>query len=96
MTKIAVYSIAKNEEQFVERWYNSAKNADHLFMLDTGSSDNTVKIAKELGINVEIQSFDPWRFDIAQNAALNALPKDIDMCVALDMDLMDQDFLELS
>ena len=86
MVKIAVYSIAKNEEQFVERWYNSAKDADQLFILDTGSTDNTVKIAKDLGVNVEIQSFDPWRFDVARNSALEMIPEDIDMCIALDMD----------
>lgn len=86
MVKIAVYTIAKNEQQFVERWYNSAKDADYLFILDTGSTDDTVKFAKDLGINIEIQPFDPWRFDVARNAALNALPEDIDMCIALDMD----------
>lgn len=86
MVKIAVYTIAKNEQQFVERWYNSAKDADYLLILDTGSTDNTVKFARDLGVKVEIQSFDPWRFDVARNAALNALPEDIDMCIALDMD----------
>jgi hypothetical protein len=28
----------------------------------------------------------PWRFDDARNAALSAIPKDIDYCIALDMD----------
>jgi len=83
---IAVYTIAKNEEQFVESWYNSAKDADYLFILDTGSTDSTVEKARELGIHVEVQSFDPWRFDHARNAALDFLPDNIDMCIALDMD----------
>jgi glycosyltransferase involved in cell wall biosynthesis len=86
VVKIAVYAIAKNEEQFVERWYNSAKDADYLFILDTGSTDNTVKIAKDLGINVEIQSFDSWRFDVARNSSLEMIPQDTSMCIALDMD----------
>ena len=86
MVKVAVYTIAKNEERFVERWHGSAKDADYLFILDTGSSDNTVKNARDLGINVDTQSFDPWRFDYARNAALNFLPNDIDYCIALDMD----------
>jgi glycosyltransferase involved in cell wall biosynthesis len=86
VAKIAVYTIAKNEEDFVERWYKSAKDADYLFILDTGSIDNTVNIAKDLGANVKVQSFDPWRFDYARNAALEYLPEDIDMCIALDMD----------
>jgi glycosyltransferase involved in cell wall biosynthesis len=86
MVKIAVYTIAKNEEQFVNRWHNSAKDADYLFILDTGSTDKTVEIARDLGINVKVQSFDPWRFDHARNAALDFLPDNIDMCIALDMD----------
>lgn len=86
MTKIAVYTIALNEEQFVERWYESAKEADYLLIADTGSTDKTVKIAKKLGINVIQVKISPWRFDDARNASLAALPEDIDYCVALDMD----------
>jgi len=83
---IAIYTIAKNEEQFVKRWYDSARDADYLFILDTGSTDNTVQIAKQLGINVEVEVVDPWRFDVARNKALDNLPSDINYCIALDMD----------
>ena len=84
--KIAVYTIALNEEQFVDSWFESAKEADYLLIADTGSTDNTIKRAKKLGINVVSISISPWRFDDARNASLAALPSDIDMCVALDMD----------
>lgn len=84
--KIAVYTIAKNEEQFVERWYNSAKNADYLLIVDTGSSDNTITAAKNLGINVVSINVNPFRFDDARNVSLSLLPPDIDYCIALDMD----------
>jgi glycosyltransferase involved in cell wall biosynthesis len=84
--KIAVYSIALNESQFVERWYNSAKDADYLLIADTGSTDNTYEIAKSLGINVYKISINPWRFDDARNAALSLIPSDIDYCISLDMD----------
>jgi len=84
--KVAVYAIALNEEQFVKRWYESAKEADYLLIADTGSTDNTVAIAKELGINVVDISVAPWRFDDARNASLSAIPNDIDYCIALDMD----------
>ena len=84
--KIAVYTIAKNEEQFVERWAESSKDADYRFILDTGSSDNTTAIAASLGVEVAIASVSPWRFDDARNAALALLPSDIDFCIALDMD----------
>jgi glycosyltransferase involved in cell wall biosynthesis len=84
--KIAVYTIALNEEKFVERWYESAKEADYLLIADTGSTDKTKRIAKKLGIKVIDISINPWRFDDARNAALASLPADIDMCVSLDMD----------
>jgi glycosyltransferase involved in cell wall biosynthesis len=84
--KIAVYTIAKNESQFVERWFESAKEADYLLIADTGSTDGTVELANKLGINTISITINPWRFDDARNASLAALPADIDMCVALDMD----------
>jgi glycosyltransferase involved in cell wall biosynthesis len=84
--KIAVYSIALNEEQFVEQWYQSAKEADYLLIADTGSSDRTVELAKSLGINVVEISIKPWRFDDARNASLAVIPSDIDYCIALDLD----------
>lgn len=84
--KVAIYTIALNEEQFVERWYESAKDADYLLIADTGSTDKTVELAQKLGINVITVKVIPWRFDDARNAALAALPADIDMCISLDMD----------
>lgn len=84
--KVAVYSIALNEVQFVKKWYESAKDADYLLIADTGSTDATVELAKSLGINVINIAVKPWRFDDARNASLAALPLDIDYCIALDMD----------
>jgi len=84
--KVAIYTIALNEEQFVRRWHESAKDADYLLIADTGSIDGTVDLAKRLGINVVSIKISPWRFDDARNAALALIPEDIDMCISLDMD----------
>ena len=84
--KIAVYTIALNEEKHVQRWYESAKDADYLLIADTGSTDKTKRIAKKLGIQVIDISVKPFRFDDARNAALAFLPTDIDYCVSMDMD----------
>ena len=84
--KIAVYTIALNEEQFVESWHRSAKDADYLLIADTGSTDSTVEKARALGINVASITVKPWRFDDARNASLALVPADIDICISLDMD----------
>ncbi len=84
--KVAVYTIALNEQQFVERWAKSASDADYLLIADTGSKDKTKSVAKKHGVKVIDLSVSPWRFDDARNAALSSLPADIDYCIALDMD----------
>lgn len=84
--KIAVYAIAKNEATFVERFCASAKDADMILMADTGSTDATVEIAKRCGAIVHDICISPWRFDLARNAALALVPRDIDVCISLDLD----------
>lgn len=84
--KVAVYSIAKNESLHVERWANSASDADGIFLTDTGSTDNTVALAKTLGIETSVISISPWRFDDARNASLAQIPNDFDFCICLDLD----------
>lgn len=84
--KIAVYAISKNEEMFVERFCNSAKDADLILIADTGSTDKTVQLAKKCGAVVNPITITPWRFDDARNAALAMIPRDIDVCVSLDLD----------
>ena len=84
--KIAIYTISKNEEKHVERWYNSTKEADYHVIADTGSTDRTVEIARGLGITVIPIHIFPFRFDDARNASLAVVPKDADYCIALDMD----------
>lgn len=84
--KICVYAISKNEEMFVRRFCESAKPADMILIADTGSTDNTVALAKECGAYVPEINISPWRFDDARNAALALIPKDVDICVSLDLD----------
>lgn len=84
--KIAVYAISKNEEQFVERFCKSAADADLIMIADTGSTDRTVELSRECGAVVHDIYISPWRFDLARNAALALIPKDIDVCISLDLD----------
>jgi tetratricopeptide (TPR) repeat protein len=84
--RVAVYTIAKNEAQFVDRWAESCRDADYRLILDTGSTDGTQELADDLDITVIDAVVRPWRFDDARNAALALLPEDIDYCISLDMD----------
>lgn len=84
--KICVYAISKNEENFVLRWVNSMKEADEIYVLDTGSTDNTVKTLQELGVNVTQKIISPWRFDTARNESLKLVPNDTDICICTDLD----------
>lgn len=85
--KIAVSAISKNEAQFVERFCASARDADLILIADTGSTDDTAKIAKEQPKTVVHDiCISPWRFDLARDAALALLPRDIDVVISLDLD----------
>lgn len=84
--KICVYAISKNEEKYVSRWVKSMKEADEIYVLDTGSTDNTVNKLQELGVNVTQKIITPWRFDIARNESLKLVPVDTDICVCTDLD----------
>lgn len=85
--KVAVYAIAKNEAHNVKRWLAHVKDADGIFVLDTGSSDNTVELLREGGANVTIWPVHKeFRFDSARNAAMDLIPDDYDLCISLDFD----------
>lgn len=84
--KIVVYAISLNEEKFAARFCEAARDADLIFVADTGSTDKTVQILEDCGATVAHISIQPWRFDDARNAALAMLPADFDVCVSLDLD----------
>lgn len=84
--RICVYAISKNEYQFVQTFCDSAKDADLILIADTGSTDGTAEKALECGAMVRDICITPWRFDDARNAALALIPRDIDICISLDLD----------
>ena len=84
--RVCVYAICKNEEKFVKRWYRSMSEADEIVVLDTGSTDGTVPLLRELGATVYCETIDPWRFDTARNHALAHVPEETDICVSTDLD----------
>jgi glycosyltransferase involved in cell wall biosynthesis len=82
-----VSTIAKNEEKFVERWTKAAIDADLLVITDTGSTDETVTLARDCGVSVHEAIVRPWRFDQARNVGLALLPDwDDAFVITVDMD----------
>lgn len=86
--KVSVYAICKNEEQNILKWYDSMKEADEIIVLDTGSTDNTIKLIKKNCPKIKLfqDRITPWRFDVARNKSLALVPEDTDICVCTDID----------
>lgn len=84
--QICVYAICKNEESFVDRWMDSMKEADHVVVTDTGSTDQTVEKLRVRGAEVFLENIRPWRFDEARNRSLAHVPVDAMICVCTDLD----------
>jgi len=84
--KVCVYAICKNESKFIERWVKSMSEADAIYVLDTGSTDNSMELFKKLGVHAKSEVINPWRFDVARNKSLDMVPLDTDICVCTDLD----------
>ena len=84
--KIYVYAICKNEEKNIDEWVESMGEADDIFVLDTGSTDRSLKKLKEYGVHVKKEKIRPWRFDEARNKSLKMVPNDGDLYICTDLD----------
>jgi glycosyltransferase involved in cell wall biosynthesis/tetratricopeptide (TPR) repeat protein len=86
-SRLTVCVIAKNEEQFIAQCLTSVKAIAHqIVLVDTGSSDRTVEIAKSLG--AEVHAF-AWGddFSAARNAALEQATGDWILMLDADEEL---------
>ena len=84
--KVAIYTICKNEEQFVDRFMATVKEADYVIVADTGSTDKTIEKLREHGAIVHSITVNPWRFDVARNISMSFIPEDADICLSIDLD----------
>ena len=85
--KICVYSICKNEEKFVDRFMDTLEEIkDHVYILDTGSTDNTIEKFKARGAHIKAKKYNKFAFDKARNDALKLVPEEYDICICLDID----------
>lgn len=95
--KIAFYAPIKNEEryirEFVEFHLKTMKTGDLFVFVDTGSTDNTINIVKQMIAEKKPILFyndypqdHIFSFDFIRNYSLSKVPPIIDICVALDID----------
>lgn len=83
---VSLCMIVKNEEKNIRKSIESVKNiVDEIIVVDTGSDDNTVMIAKELGAKV---FYFEWvdDFSKAKNYALSKVNKKCDWIIFIDAD----------
>lgn len=84
MTRLALVMIVRNEERSLARCIESARSSvDRIIIMDTGSQDRTVEIARGFGAEVHQMEW-PNDFAAARNAALEK--SDADWNLILDAD----------
>jgi len=82
--KLSLCMIAKDEEKFLSDCLNSVKDlVDEIIFVDTGSADNTIKIAKSFGAKVYSQE---WEDDFSKPRNFSLSKATGDFILVLDPD----------
>ena len=91
-SSLSVCIISKDEEKNIEKCIKSVKKlADEVIVVDTGSTDNTVKIAKRLGAKVIIATWEN-DFSKARNISLDNATKEWILVLDCDEIIAKSDF----
>ena len=80
MSKISACLIVKNEERLLPQCPGSIKDfVDEIVIVDTGSTDQTVEIARNYGARIYHH---PWEndFSMHRNQSLSYATKRVDFC----------------
>lgn len=96
-TKICLYAICKDEDKYIDKWFENVKPADYIAVLDTGSRPEFYaklkayqeRFNEEAGYDKVIvaqKPILPWRFDVARNESMKLIPNDTDLCICTDFD----------
>jgi len=90
---VAVVMIVKNEEALLARCLESVKDADAIYITDTGSTDNTIEISRRYMDNVDLGYIWDDDFSGAQNFAKRNVKED--WILSIDADEFCHDFSEV-
>lgn len=96
-TKICVYAICKDEDKYVDQWFQNVAPADYIAVLDTGSQPKFYAYLQAIAEKINAQAgyqkciiqqkvITPWRFDVARNESMRLIPEDADLCLCTDFD----------
>ncbi|MFH1700052.1 MAG: tetratricopeptide repeat protein [Candidatus Zixiibacteriota bacterium] len=92
---ISACMIVKDEEEFLPRCLKSIKDVvDEIILVDTGSTDRTIEIAKEFGCNIYHY---PWKgdFSSARNESMKYATKDWIFIIDADEELPPEEIPQL-
>lgn len=93
---IAVAMIVKNEEALLARCLESVKDADAIYIADTGSQDRTIEIARQYTDNVFLDYVWDDSYCDAQNHLLDKIRGKEDFVLSIDADeYLNCDFSEV-
>lgn len=96
MISLSVCMIVKNEEEVLKRCLNCVKQiADEIVIVDTGSTDNTVNIAREF--TNKVYNF-KWCYDFskARNYSFSKATKDYIMWLDADDVILEEDICKIN
>lgn len=96
-TKICLYAICKDEDKYIDQWFDNVIGADYIAVLDTGSApafyeklvgyrDRINAVAGYDKVILNQKVINPWRFDVARNESMKLIPADADLCICTDFD----------
>lgn len=104
---LGVSQIMKDEAHVLPRWFESIyKIVDHVTLVDTGSTDNSIAVAKELGLKYNIpvdvytRPFDNFRdsrnyaMEMAKGKTTYCFWLDIDEILVVDTNIFDKKKLD--
>lgn len=92
---ISLCMIVKNEEKNIARCLKSAVNiVDEIILVDTGSTDKTIEIAKEYGAKIYHYEWNN-NFSDARNASIEKATKDWILFLDADEEMLEEEGLKL-